>query len=245
MADRILQIGEAGLEATDQRVRKLIDNMVGAQVPGYRKSEAVVRGFPAELEAASQKLTPVIPQVEGSFYSETQGALIKTGGQLDLALASKGYFVVAGSWGEGYTRDGRFRLDKDGRLLTVAGNLPVMGLGGPIVLTPGSAVTFSDEGEILVDGVKVDRLRVVDPGEKQGLEFVTGSLFRKKDDRTSLVEMEFPRVIQGYVEASNVNIVDQMMEMIMLEQLYSLNSKIISTRDANLNRALELGRPTQ
>ena len=52
-------------------------------------------------------------------------------------------------------------------------------------------------------------------------------------------------MIQGYVEASNVNIIDQMMEMIYLEKLYSLNVKVIQTRDAELTRAMELGRPTQ
>ncbi|MGB9613799.1 MAG: hypothetical protein ACPL4K_06495, partial [Candidatus Margulisiibacteriota bacterium] len=76
MTDRILEIGQSGLESTDQRVRKLMDNLVNAEVPGYKKSEAVVRGFPLELEAATQRLSAVKPQVEGSFYSNIQGALI-------------------------------------------------------------------------------------------------------------------------------------------------------------------------
>ena len=96
MSDRILEIGEAGLETTDQRVRKLMDNLVNSEVPGYKKSDTVVRGFPLELEAAQQRLSSVKPQTEGTFYSNLQGALIKTDGKLDLALASDGYFVLAG-----------------------------------------------------------------------------------------------------------------------------------------------------
>jgi flagellar basal-body rod protein FlgG len=248
MADRILEIGSAGLEVSDQRVKKLMDNLVNSQVPGYKKSEAVVRGFPLELEAASQKLTSqqslgsLKPQVEGSFYNHIQGALVKTGGKLDLALGSDGYFVVAGPWGEGYTRDGRFQLDRDGRLLSVAGNFPVLGQGGPIVTSPGAEVEFTQNGDIKVDKVTVDRIRVVLPEKADALESLNGSLFKKSNSFSILQEVENPRVIQGYVETSNVNVVDQMMEMILLEKIYTINSKLISTRDANLTRALELGR---
>lgn len=222
-----------------------MDNIVNSEVPGYKKSEAVVRSFPLALEQANQRLAPEKPIVEDSFYSNIQGALVKTDNKLDLALGTDGYFVVAGPWGEGYTRDGRFQLDNEGRLLTVAGNFPVMGKMGPIVITPGAEVEFTQEGKIRVDKVEADQIRVVRPEQQNALDSLNGSIFRKKDPRSVLQEIDNPRVIQGYVETSNVNIVDQMMEMIYLQRTYTLDSKIISTRDANLARAMELGRPTQ
>lgn len=245
MTDRILEIGKAGLESADQKVRKLMDNMVNSAVPGYKKSDALVRAFPLELEAASQRISAMKPQVEGSFYSNIQGALIKTGGKLDIALGSDGYFEISGPWGDGYTRDGRFRLDKDGRLLTVAGNYPVIGRHGPIIITPGSAIEFTERGEIKIDETVVDYLKVVNPENKDALESLNGSVFKKSSNFTVMVEVENPRLIQGYVEASNVNIIDSMMEMIYLERIYNLNTKIIQSRDATLARSMELGRPTQ
>ncbi|MCU0641380.1 MAG: flagellar hook basal-body protein [Candidatus Margulisbacteria bacterium] len=245
MTDRILEIGSAGLESTDQQVKKLMDNLVNAEVPGYKRSEVVVKGFPAALESASQKFQPVKPQADTTFYSELPGALIKTGGALDVAIGSAGYFVVSGQWGEGYTRDGRFKLDNDGRLLTVAGNYPVQGEMGPIIVTPGTVVEINQEGDVLVDQVKVDRLKLVQPEQPGGLEQLSGSLFKRQDGTVVMQPIDNPRVIQGYVESSNVNPVDAMMQMIVLERQYSLNGKVVSTRDGNLGRAMELGRPTQ
>lgn len=241
MTDRIFEIGGAGLDSTDQRVRKLMDNLVNSQVPGYKKSEAVISGFPLELQSAAQKISAVKPQADGTFYSDIAGALVKTDNKLDLALSGDGFFVIEGPWGEGYTRDGRFQLDKDGRLLTVAGNYPVMGQAGPLVVSPGAQVEFDQSGQLKIDGVAVDEIRVVRPEQKSSLDSLNGSIF-KKGAGAVLTEVDNPRVIQGYVESSNVNVVDQMMEMIYLERIYSLDSKIVSTRDANLSNALTMGK---
>ncbi|HVN66759.1 MAG TPA: flagellar hook basal-body protein [Candidatus Sulfotelmatobacter sp.] len=242
MTDRILEIGEAGLESTDQKVRKLMDNLVNSEVPGYKKSEAIVTGFPIAMDAATKKLNLTKPQVEDSFYNALQGSLVKTGNQLDCALGSDGFFVVAGPWGDGYTRDGRFQLDNEGRLLTVAGNFPVQGKMGPIVVTPGAQVEIDQTGAVKIDNVVVDQLQVSKPERQQDLDPLNGSIFKKKDSTSVIQDVDNPRVIQGYVETSNVNVIEQMMEMIYLERTYNLDTKIVATRDASLTRAMDLGK---
>lgn len=245
MTDRIFEIGEAGLESSDQKVRRLMDNMAGSEVAGFKQADVTVRGFPLELEGAIRRLSALKPRAESTYYNQSQGALTRTNGKLDMALGSDGYFVVAGSWGEGYTRDGRFRLDKDGRMLMVAGNFPVLGENGPIVIPQGAEVEVSQIGEIKVDNVVVDRVRVVTTEDPNGLVSLNGSIFKQNNSSVVMVDVAEPRVIQGYVESSNINIVDEMTEMMYLERLYSVNSKIIQTRGDMLTKAMELGRATQ
>lgn len=230
------------MDATDQAARKMMDNVVHAEVPAYRKSEISVNSFPVELEKAQNKISPMKPQVEGSFYSDIAGALMKTGGKLDVALGGDGYFVVVGPWGEGYTRDGRFKLDKDGRLLTVAGNFPVMGESGPIVVTPGADVEFSQNGEVKIGGVVSDSLQVMVPEHKEALESINGVIFKRKNSSDTILNVDNPRVIQGYVESSNVKVIEEMMNMMLLEKSNTTITEFIRTHDGNLSRAIEMGR---
>jgi len=245
MTDQIFEIGKAGLDANDQRVKKLMDNLVNAEVPGYKKSEISTIGFPTELNRAMQKTSPMVPQVEASYYSDEPGTLISTGGKLDLALGGEGFFVLAGPWGEGYTRDGRFHLDNEGRLLSVSGNFPVLGKAGPIIVTPGAQVEFTQTGEIRVDGVVMDQIRVIRPEHKNTFETLNGSIFKKKDIFTVVQEVDSPRVIQGFIESSNTRVTDQYLEMIALEKSTNILSKVISTHDNTLSKALELGQVSQ
>jgi flagellar basal body rod protein FlgG len=242
MSDRTFEIGGAALESAEERFRKLMDNMVGSEIPGYKKSEVVVRGFELALDKAEKKLGLTKPQVEGSHLNTSQGALIRTGNKLDLALATNGYFVIAGPWGEGLTRDGRFQLDKDGRLLTSSGNFPVLGRGGPIIVPAGADVEFNNQGDLKVKGEVIDRLRVVMPVNQDQLNNLNGTIFQVKDSASALNEVDEPSVVQGFIESSNVNVIEQMMEMIEGERYFNFTTKMVANRDQNLTKAMDLGR---
>lgn len=242
MTDPILKIGQAGLETTEEKVKALTNRMVNAETPGFKGSEVVVRSFPLELAQAEKRLQSQQPKVEGTFVNYTRGSLIRTGNPTDLALGADGFFVVLCPWGEGYTRDGRFEVDAQGRVVSTVGKYPLLGQSGPILVTPGSTVSISQIGEVKSDQTVSDRIRVVNLQNKQDLEQVSGSIFRSNSSQTELLEMESPRLVQGYVEASNSNIVDEMMNLILLNRIYNLDTKIVSTRDTMLSRAIEMGR---
>jgi len=242
MTDPILKIGQSGLETTDERVKSLVNKMVNAETPGFKGSDVVIRSFPLELEAAQKKISAEQPQVEGTFYSQLKGSLVRTGGATDFALGSDGFFVLSCPWGDGYTRDGRFTVDNEGKLVSTAGNFSLLGQNGPITVPPGSAIELSQTGEIRVDGTLVDRIRVVNFDNLQNLESVNGSLFKNPGGDQSPIEIDSPKIVQGYIEAANTNAIDQMMELILVNRLYNMDAKIISTRDQSLAKALEMGK---
>ncbi len=242
MSDPIFEIGSAGLETTDEKVKSLVNRMVNANTPGFKSSDVTIRSFQTELQAAEDKLRTQKPEVEGTFYSHLQGSLIRTAKQTDFAIGSQGFFTILCPWGEGYTRDGRFYVNKDGMIVSTVGNYPLMGKSGPITVVPNSNISISEVGEIKSDSVYVDTLRIVDFQDKQALESVNGVIFRDGGRTLSMTEVENPRMVQGYIEASNAEVVDQMVDLITLNRLYNLNTKIVSMRDASLTKAMEIGR---
>lgn len=242
MSDPILEIGGAGLETTDEKVKSLVNRMVNSETPGFKSSDVTIRSFPLELRAAEQRINSQVPKIDGTFYNHVQGSLIRTGKSTDLAIGSTGFFVVLCPWGEGYSRDGRFTIDKNGNLLTTIGNYPLVGQNGPIVVNPSSQILVLETGEIQADGKTIDRIRVVDFENKQALESVNGVVFKDTQQNLAVQEIDNPRMIQGYIEASNAEIIEQMIDLIVLSRLYDQNTKIVSYRDQALTRALEMGK---
>ena len=250
MTDQILEIGKQGLETTDEKVKAMMNNMVNAQTPGFRRSELQINSFPSVLEKASNKAanqpSAMVPNVATVYQDNTHGALMHTGSPTDLAVTGDGYFVLDGPDGELFTRDGRFSLDENGVLMSVSGKHPVMGQGGTIAVIPGSSLEITQDGDVKSDGVVVDTIKVVKFDDQTKLESVNNVLFKIPQNATVAYSVdENPRVLQGYTESSNVNIMDETMQMIFLQRIYAMDAKVVSTRDASLTNALSMGRPAQ
>lgn len=244
MGDRILEVGAAGIEGADAKVRVMMNNMVNSETPGYRRSDVVIKSFPTYLDEANIRSSTQIPKVENVAYDQRSGTLLRTGNATDVAIGGPGFFVIETPQGSCYTRDGRFVLDADGKLVTVAGNYPVAGLQGQIVVTPGSKIDINSDGTVQVDGLPINTLKIASFDDPSMLTPVTGSLFKMKSGGTSQTQQN-PRVVAGYVEASNVNVIEEMVNLINVSHVYTMDTKIISNREAMLSRAMEMGKPAQ
>ena len=189
------------------------------------------------------------------FTQFTQGSPKETSSDFDMMLEGKGFFTVDTPYGERYTRNGSFFLGKEGFLETKEG-YPVLGENGPIRVKENN-FKIDAEGRIWVnasyqdddptqlvgrtsneweDTILLDTLKIVNFEldrylEKQGTSFwresqTSGPAFTMTDNR--------PKVVQGFIEASNVDPVLEMVQMIEVNRAYEANQKIIQTEESTL-----------
>jgi len=189
------------------------------------------------------------------FISFEQGALKETQSDFDIALDGKGFLAVITPWGERYTRNGSFQLGKEGFLETKEG-YPVMGENGPIRVKANNFqidklgrvwinaeyeddpnVLVSREGNTWSDPVLLDTLKVVGFDIDRYLKKQGSSLYYETETSGPAMIMDEdnrPKVIQGFVEAANVEPVREMVQMIEVNRAYEANQKVIQTHDTML-----------
>lgn len=134
-----------------------------------------------------------------------------------------------------YTRNGAFTLNSRGELVTLNG-FYVLGQNGRIVLQNGGQVRIDEQGNVYQNGRIVDRLRVVDFQDKSLLRKVGNNLFEAD---AAVQQIPFSgKVLQGYLEGSNVNSVQEMVNMISVLRAYEANQKAFVIQDETLQKAV-------
>ncbi|GMO46584.1 MAG: flagellar basal-body rod protein FlgF [Termitinemataceae bacterium] len=182
-----------------------------------------------------------------------QGAMKESGNDFDLALDGKGFFTVQTPWGERYTRNGAFHLGKEGYLETKEG-YPVLGEMGPLKIKANNFqvdkmgnvwinAEYADEDLVdrerntWNDTVKLDKLKIVKFELPRYLEKQGSNLYQATDvsgEAELFDDVTRPRVVQGFTEASNVNAVVEMVQMIEVNRAYEANQKVIQSGDSML-----------
>ncbi|UCD38212.1 MAG: flagellar hook-basal body protein, partial [Fidelibacterota bacterium] len=175
----------------------------------------------------------------------TQGEMQQTDNPLDLALASRGFFVIETQSGPAFTRNGHFTVNDQGFIQTANGHL-LLGEQGPISIlsADGTAgdVQVTRNGEIYLDKILLDRLIIANIVDFNSLEKIGSNLYRTTD--TSLVTELNPEqfdVRQGMLEGSNVKPVSEMVTMIELHRNYESTQRVARAMDQILGRATQLG----
>jgi len=162
----------------------------------------------------------------------SQGTLKQTNNDLDFALSGRGFFVIETEEGSGYTRQGHFKLDKDGTLIDSA-NRPVMGENGPITVIgenfKPNTISAAQNGEIFADDQLVGRLRIVDFENIDDLKKAGGNLFTA--DETLELDIYEPTIHQGFLEESNVNPADEMIQLIEVQRQFEGIQKMVRSLD--------------
>jgi flagellar basal-body rod protein FlgG len=194
-------------------------------------------------------------EVNELFTNFGQGAPKETSSDFDLMLEGKGFFSVATPYGERYTRNGSFILGKEGYLVTKDG-YPVMGENGPIRVKANNFqvdnegriwinAAYPDDPEVLVgreanqweEPVLLDTLKIVEFELDRYLEKQGISLYRESETSGPAMTMDVvrrPKVLQGFLEAANVDPVTEMVQMIEVNRSYEANQKVIQSEDSML-----------
>lgn len=230
---RGVYIGATGMLAESRRQDVIAANLANATTTGFRRSVATSTPFAETLirnmDAGAAPLGVLTrgAQTEGVRMLDTQGAVRSTGNALDLALVGDGYFTVDTAAGRRYTRDGAFSIGADGRLMSAQGD-PVAGVDGPIRLTQGTPVSIAADGTVTQDGTVRGRLLIT--------ALAAGS---QVSEGGNLVDgtaagAGTARVRQGHLEASGVNVVTEMVELIRTMRAFEANQKVVQSHDEAL-----------
>ncbi|MBP5251694.1 MAG: flagellar basal-body rod protein FlgF [Treponema sp.] len=249
-------IGASGMNVQQDSLDVISNNLANVDTTGFKKDIAVTKEF-SQLLLARQNDDGVWKTDSGSFDkapkigrlglgAETneiftdfsQGSFKSTDTNTDLALSGKGFFVVKTSMGERYTRNGNFFYGKEGILLTKEG-YPVQGENGDIHVSDDKFFVNQD-GMIYTkeDNTLIDRIKVVRFDNERYLDKQGSSMWRTNDiaGEAHIAEGdERPRFLQGYVETSNVNVVNEMVRMIEVNRAYEANQKTVQTHDGYMD----------
>lgn len=233
---RGLYVAAEGMAARQKAQDAIANNLANLNTTGFKADRPA---FEAVYERQLYRVQGTRSQPIGALsagailrelYTDLQqGALTTTGNPLDVAIDGAGFFAVQTAQGIRYTRNGAFQRNADGMLTTRAGD-PVLGEGNqPIRVPPNATVHIGEDGAVLANGTRVGRLLIVQ-----------GDLAKAPDgDFIGAAQpVANPRVVAGALEASNVNMVREMVTMIELIRAYETHQKIIHAHDSTLERAI-------
>ena len=223
------------------------NNLANVNTTGFKKDTAIFRSFPEMLlkrinDPDKTASRPIIGNLgTGAVLDEvitnnSQGSLQETGAPLNLAIAGEGYFVVKRDGKELYTRNGNFTLDNQGFLTTANGDR-VQGQSGDIQIN-GKQVSVDLKGAIIVDKNSVGTLRMITVQDPKQLVKLGDSFFTGGQAQAFKGEVR-----QGFLEASNVNPIVEMVDLISIMRAYETSQKAIQAHDQLLDKAVnEVGR---
>ncbi|GIU37786.1 flagellar basal body rod protein FlgF [Shewanella schlegeliana] len=205
-------------------------------------ANADTTGFKADLERVNAMVvnpmgnslqTRVLAQTQSSGFSQQTGAMNPTGRTLDLAINDTGLFAVMTAEGEGYTRSGAIQPDADGQL-TLDGR-PVAGIDGPIVLPEYRELFVGDDGRLSIiadeGGIieEVGQLKLVNPEINTLTKGLDGLLYPA--DRQPLPASEQVSVSSGFLEASNVQAVGELIAAMDLSRQFEVQVKLMKSAE--------------
>jgi flagellar basal-body rod protein FlgG len=250
-----LWISKTGLDAQQTRLSVISNNLANVNTTGFKRDQAVFEDLMYQnirQSGAASTEDSVLPsglatgtgvRVVATEKLHTQGNLVQTGNPLDAAIQGRGFFQILRADGStAYTRDGSFQVNDQGQMVTASG-LQVQ----PAITIPSNSQSFTigDDGivSVLTAGAtsptQIGTLQTADFVNPTGLQSIGGNLYLETassgSPQTGTPGLAgFGPLASGAVESSNVNVVEELVNMIETQRAYEMNSKVISATDQML-----------
>ncbi len=258
---RSLWVSKSGMEAQQTQLDHISHNLANSSTNGYKTSHAVFEDLiyqnlrQSGANTSDQTQLPTGLQVGlgvrpvATSREFTQGNLQQTSNSLDLAIQGQGFFQITMPDGTtAYTRDGAFKLNSQGQIVTNNGYLLQPGITVP---SQSTGLTIGNDGTVtvLVPGTttpqtlgQIPLANFINPAglEPKGQNLYTETLASGQPNTAVPTSNGMGSLSQGFVETSNVNVVQELVTMIQTQRAYELNSKAIQTSDQMLQKLGQL-----
>lgn len=260
MTERALWVAKTGLDAQQTRMAVISNNIANVNTTGFKADRPIFNDLMyqnirqaggqtsqnTQLPTGLQLGTGV--RLVATEKIHTQGNIQQTGNSMDIAINGRGFFQILMPNGDiNYTRDGTFQLDSTGQIVTSSGIALT-----PAITVPQDALSLSigRDGTVSItqpgstSSNQIGQIQTADFINPAGLEPIGDNLFRETvASGTPIIgtpsENEFGALVQGSLETSNVNVVEEMVNMIETQRAYEVNSKAISTTNQMLSFATQ------
>ncbi|KXS49941.1 flagellar basal-body rod protein FlgG [Halanaerobium congolense] len=227
------------------------NNLANSNTTGFKKSGTVTSSFPEMLleriEAGrnSEEIGEISTGafLERSFKDMRQGDLQRTNNKLDLAIQGEGFFTIETEAGIRYSRDGNFTINNNSELVTQSGN-PVLDINGERIQLIADEDFSIDQNGVLRfnNGLQGSQIALVNFENSAELIQQGDNLYLEVEESNGSIASEAV-LAQGYLETSNVKIVEEMVQMIKTSRHYESNQKVITTMDESLSKVInEVGK---
>tara|TARA_B100001248_G_C27399520_1_gene468916 strand:- start:12636 stop:13448 length:813 start_codon:yes stop_codon:yes gene_type:complete len=262
MTNKGIYTAVSGAIAQSQKLDTIANNIANVNTTAFKKDTQVFQEYLTAYEKQGDVIeVPKVPASIESFYDMQggdrayvdnagtfvnfqQGDIRQTGNALDIGIEGRGFFEVLTASGVRLTRNGNFVLDSQGRLATKEGHLVLSSdANAPledrvIQFGPGGKIAVSANGEIRQQNELISTLSLVDVNDLQALKKMGSSLFALKENMNpQIIPAQNIKLHPGHLEASNVNAIEEMTDMIKTTRLFESTQKAIQAYDS-MNRIL-------
>ncbi len=238
----------SSLAALERWQDAVTQNITSSQVAGYKKrtvdfsvvAAGELQTDPRQKIGRGQGEIAYFPKASYGINFQI-GENEPTRRELDVALQSDGFFEVQMEDGRtGYTRGGELRIRAD-RTLVTPQNQPILSENGsPFQLLPGGGkLVINSDGTVMQGAARLGRLSVVDFADKRQLMPVSAGMFLPLPGTPDPEPVEKPEVLQGFIEASNVSPLREMVDLVNIARAYEANQKLIQSHDNTMQKTLD------